>query len=191
MQNTKVLELIRSIYPTLNDDTLEQLSACTKLVKLPKGTKLFTEGKRHHHFYFIVQGLAKAYYLKDGKEICSWFAAENETIGNMSTHQGKPSNETIELLEDSALISFHIHSINELAKDNLAVSHFIIEILYKEIIYLEKRIYDLQFVSSHERYKRLLKEAPDILQRISLTDIASYLGVSRETLSRIRGQRFL
>ena len=78
-----------------------------------------------------------------------------------------------------------------LAKNDLEVSHFIIEILYEEIIYLEKRIYDLQFVSSSERYKRLLEEAPEIIQRVSLTDIASYLGVSRETLSRIRGQRFL
>ena len=189
MQNEKTLELIRNIYPTLNDDILEQLSTCTELLKLPKGTKLFTEGKRHPYFYFIIKGAAKAYYLKDGKAVCSWFAAENDIVGNMSAHRGGVSNETIELLEDAELISFHIHGINELAKNSLAISHFIIEILYEEINYLEKRIYDLQFVSSSERYKRLLEEAPEILQRVSLTDIASYLGVSRETLSRIRAVR--
>ncbi|MGB1243318.1 MAG: Crp/Fnr family transcriptional regulator, partial [Chitinophagales bacterium] len=129
MQNTKVLELIRNIYPTLNDDSLEKLLKYTQLLKLPKRTKLFSEGKRHYHFYFIIQGTVKAYYLKDGKEICSWFAAENETIGNMSVHRGEPSNETIELLEDTELISFQINKINELAKNDLAISHFIIEIL--------------------------------------------------------------
>lgn len=189
MQKERTLELIKNIYPTLNDDVLEKLSEHTQLLKLPKGTKLFSEGKRHNHFYFIIQGTVKAYYLKEGKEICSWFAAENEIVGNLSAHRGEFSNETIQLLEDSKLISFHINSINELAKNNLAVSHFIIEILYEEITYLEKRIYDLQFVSSSERYKRLLEEVPEILQRVSLTDIASYLGVSRETLSRIRAQR--
>ena len=133
--------------------------------------------------------MVKAYYLNDGKEICSWFAAENDIVGNMNAHRGTPSNETIELLEDSELISFQIRQINELAKSNLAISHFINEILEEHILFLEKRIYDLQFVSSSDRYKRLLEEAPGILQRVSLTDIASYLGVSRETLSRIRGQR--
>jgi len=190
MQNTKVLELIRNIYPTLSDDTLEKILGHIQLLKLPKGTKLFSQGKRHYHFYFIIKGAVKAYYLKDGKEICSWFAAENDIVGNLSAHRGEASNETIELLEDVELISFQIQGINELAKNDLEVSHFIIEILYEEIIYLEKRIYDLQFVSSSERYKRLLEEAPEIIQRVSLTDIASYLGVSRETLSRIRGQRF-
>lgn len=189
MQNTKILERIRNICPTLNNNSLEKLLGCTQLLKLPKGTKLFSEGKRHYHFYFIVQGLVKAYYLKDGKEICSWFAAENEVVGNMSAHQGKPSNETIELLEDTELISFQINKISELAENDLAISHFIIEILSEEIIYLEKRIYNLQFVSSSERYKRLLEKTPEVLQRISLTDIASYLGVSRETLSRIRAVR--
>jgi CRP-like cAMP-binding protein len=189
MQNTKNLELVINIYPTLNDDILEKLSGFTEVLKLPKGTKLFSEGKRHYHFYFIIQGAVKAYYLKDDKEVCSWFAAENETVGNMSAHRGKPSNETIELLEDTELISFEIHRINELAKNDLAISHFINEILEEHILFLEKRIYDLQFVSSSERYKRLLEEAPEILQRVSLTDIASYLGVSRETLSRVRAQR--
>ena len=189
MQNTEIAELIKNIYPALNEATLEQLSKHTSLVKLPKGTQLFSEGKRHAYFYFIIKGVVKAYYLKDSKEICSWFGAENDMIGNISAHRGEPSSETIELLEDAELISFHMKGINELAENSLGISHFIIEILHEDNIYLQKRIYDLQFVSSSERYKRLIKEAPGILQRVSLTDIASYLGVSRETLSRIRGQR--
>lgn len=189
MQNTKILELIKYIYPALNGNILEKLSRHTRLLNLPKGTQLFSEGKRHSYFYFITKGTVKAYYLKDGKEVCLWFAAENDIVGNISAHRGKPSSETIELLEDTELISFHIEEINELAKNSLDISHFIIEILYEHIIYLEKRINDLQFVSSSERYERLLEQFPEILQRVSLTDIASYLGVSRETLSRIRGQR--
>ena len=56
-------------------------------------------------------------------------------------------------------------------------------------IFLEERLYQLQFMDSDEKYKALILQNPEILQRVSLTDIASFLGVSRETLSRIRAKK--
>ena len=61
--------------------------------------------------------------------------------------------------------------------------------LEEHALFLEYRLHQLLFMSSKERYENLLKAAPEVFQRISLTDIASYLGVSRETLSRIRSQK--
>ena len=60
--------------------------------------------------------------------------------------------------------------------------------LEEHALFLEYRLQQLLFMSSKERYENLLKAAPEVFQRVSLTDIASYLGVSRETLSRIRKQ---
>ena len=90
------------------------------------------------------------------------------------------------LLEDSKLLQFKTESIKELANSNLDVSHLLNYIITEHAVFLEEKLYQLQFMSSEERYKALINVAPEILQKVSLTDIASYLGVSRETLSRIR-----
>ena len=80
-------------------------------------------------------------------------------------------------------------SIKELAKTNLDISHLMNCIIIEHAVFLEEKLYQLQFMSSEERYKALTNVGPEILQKVSLTDIASYLGVSRETLSRIRKKK--
>jgi len=61
--------------------------------------------------------------------------------------------------------------------------------MMEHALFLEEKLYQLQFMSSEERYNALVDVAPEVLQKVSLTDIASYLGVSRETLSRIRNKK--
>ena len=75
----------------------------------------------------------------------------------------------------------------ELAKK--LISHLLNALLTEHALFLEEKLYQLQFMSSQERYKALIAAAPEVLQRVTLTDIASYLGVSRETLSRIRNKK--
>jgi len=157
-------------------------------LKCTTGTKLIAEGKQHDYFYLILYGSVKSYYHKESKEVCLWFAFENEVVSTIKTFEGEPSNETIELLEDSNLIQLKTEPIKKLAQIDLSISHWITELITDHALFLEERLYNLQFLTSQERYKALIKIAPEILQKVSLTDIASYLGVSRETLSRIRAK---
>jgi CRP-like cAMP-binding protein len=92
-------------------------------------------------------------------------------------------------LEDSELIKLNIEKIKELAQTDLSISNLLNNLWEEHAIFLEERLYQLQFMNSHERYKVLIKNTPEILQRVSLTDIASFLGLSRETLSRIRAKK--
>jgi len=62
-------------------------------------------------------------------------------------------------------------------------------IIIEHALYTEERLYQIQFMTSQERYQTLIEATPEILQKVSLTDIASFLGVSRETLSRIRAKK--
>ena len=94
----------------------------------------------------------------------------------------------IELLEDSELIKFNIEKIKELTLTDLSISHLMNGIIIEHTLYLEERLYQLQFMISKKRYKVLYESTPEIFQEVSLTDIASYLGVTRETLSRIRSK---
>ena len=149
---------------------------------------MISEGKRHHYIYLILKGSVKSYYSKESKEVCVWFSLENEIIGTTSTIQGGASKETLELLEDSELVKLNIEKIKELAQTDLSISNLLNNLWEEHAIFLEERLYQLQFMNSHERYKVLIKNTPEILQRVSLTDIASFLGLSRETLSRIRAK---
>ena len=189
MNKLEIKEIINSTFPHLGEQSVEMLIRHTTYLTCTKGTKLIFEGKRHHYFYLILQGGVKSYYLKDAKEVCTWFAFENEVIATMKTFEGQPSNETIELLEDSILIGFKAEAIRELAQIHLAISRWLMGLIIEHTVFLEERLYQLQFMTSQQRYKALVEHTPEKLQRVSLTDIASFLGMSRETLSRIRAKK--
>ncbi len=190
MNETEIKELLKSIYPHLENVALRYIVDAANYIKQPKGTKLIRAGKRHRYFYLIVAGSVKTYYLKDSKQVCSWFAFKNDIVTTLTSIVTRnPSSETIELLEDSELIQFETESLINLAASNLSASHLMTELITEHATFLEERLYLLQFMSSKERYDALIERAPEVLQKVSLTDIASFLGVSRETVSRIRGKK--
>ena len=189
MDNSKLKETLKSYFSNLKEESLNSIVKHSSYLKSSKGTKLIPEGKRHHYFYLMLKGGVKSYYLKDSKQVCTWFAFENEIIGTTSSIKGLASKETIELLEDSELVRFQSEKINELTQTNLSISNLMSDIWSDHAVFLEERLYQLQFMDSDEKYKALILQNPEILQRVSLTDIASFLGVSRETLSRIRAKK--
>lgn len=186
MNKSELKAYVSTLFPDLSETSLESFIESATYLKCTKGTTLFSEGKRHNYFYFILNGSVKSHYLKDSKEVCLWFGFENDAIATIRTMEGQTSNETIELMEDSELIRIETQSIKALAQTNLEISQLIIQLITEHAEFLEVRLYQLQFMSSKERYDALIEVAPEVLQKVSLTDIASYLGVSRETLSRIR-----
>ena len=189
MEHSELKRTLQLLFPILDQESLNTLARHSVYMKVSNQTEIISEGKRHHFAYVILLGGAKSYYLKDGKEICTWFAFENEVIGSMANFQGFPSKETIVLLEDSDVIQIQMMELKELAQRDLSTSQLLNDLLMEYSIFIEEKLRQLQFMSARERYTSLLEKAPDILQRVSLTDIASYLGVSRETLSRIRAMK--
>lgn len=187
MNQSKIKILLKLNYPHLLESALDDISKCCDYLKLPKGTKLIQEGKRHPFFYIIDRGCVKSYYQNEEKQICSWFAFENEMIATIKTFAGETSNETIELLENTKFIKIQTEKFKKLADKNLTWSHIMSALISSHAIFLEDRI-KLQFMSSKERYNKLILSEPQILQRVSLTDISSFLGMSRENLSRIRSE---
>lgn len=189
MNNSELSKIIESNFQNIDKETIDNFIKLSSFIELNKGTELISEGKRHHYFYLIVKGGVKSYYAKESKEVCTWFAFENEIIGTTSTLQGLPSNESIQLLEDSILIRFNTQKMNELTQTNLKMCQLLNSLWTEHSLFLESRLRLLQFANCQERLEALIKYNSDILQRVSLTDIASFLGVSRETLSRIRAKK--
>jgi CRP-like cAMP-binding protein len=173
---------------TLDQKNIDELAQHFVIVNYPKYHTLLREQEKHEYAYYILQGAARSYYLKDGTEVNTWFAFEQEMIGSLYAYKNLPSRETVELLEDATLLSINMRTLKPLTYSNLQISHIVGVVIEEYAQFLEDRLFYLQFMSSMERYELLLKLEPMALQRIPLTYIASYLGISRETLSRLRAK---
>ena len=152
-----------------------------------KGTVILKEGEICNHLYFIKKGFARGFISQNGKDITSWFAFENDVATPFySFVTRKPGFENIEILEDSTLYAISYENIQQLYRQfpefNL-IGRIVTEKYYIELM---TRTISFQFQSAKERYLQLLTNQPQLLHRASLGLIASYLGISQETLSRIR-----
>ena len=140
--------------------------------------------------YFINKGIARIYYFKDGIDITDSFALENNVIARVeSLFTGKPSRKGIQVLEDSEIVAIDATQLFKLYDRYPEIERLFRKIFEAGHVETVNRIEGIQFHTAEERYKALLEEAPDIIQRVPLKYIASYLGITQVSLSRIRGQR--
>ena len=187
MNTSEIKIFLKSLYSFLENDTLDEFVEFCDYVKLPKGTELIQERNRHHYIYLVIKGSVKSYYLNEGKESCTWFAFENEIVATIKTFSGLNSNETIKLVEDSEFIRINSKAFKKLAENKMSMSRLINELLIEHAVFLET-LNNLKSIPAKDRYLLLVKDQPHLLQRISITDLASFIGVNRETLSRIRSK---
>ena len=183
-----LIKHLSSIITISNELTLE-LNSIFKIIKIKKGELILNIDDRSEFIYFINSGLIRGYYFIDGKEITNWFAQENEFATCFySFISNKPSFENLQALEDCELVELSYSSLQKLYNnfpETERIGRMITENYY---IKLEDRILSLQFKTAKERYEKLIKHKASLLQRASLGQIASYLGITQETLSRIRAE---
>lgn len=155
--------------------------------QLPKKHLLLKEGMVSQRIYFIKKGFVRAFHHKNGEKFTSWFMGEDEIIISVySFFSRKPSFENIELLEDAVLQSINWNQLQKLYT-TFPEFNFTGRIITEQYyIRSEERMINMQTLSAKQRYQNLLTTHPNILQKASLGQIASYLGIKQETLSRIR-----
>jgi CRP-like cAMP-binding protein len=188
--------MTEDVFTTFIDQYGKQLSVQTRslitahmeLLQFDKKHVLVKEGERHPFAYFMIKGAARSFYLKDGIDINTWFALENEVIGSLLNFRDKPARETIELIEDSTLLQINVYQLKKAMPDNPEITNFILAIIEEYALFLEEKAYYTQMTDAMDKYQVLLENQPELLQRIPLTYLASFLGISRETLSRIRAK---
>lgn len=173
----------------LSEESRVALEAVLRPMELPKGHSLLRPGGVCKYFYFIAQGLTRTYYFKDGKDVTDWISTEGSiavSIISFLTHQ--PDIRGIELLEPSSLFA-----VSNADLENLYARFHDIErlgrlLVSSGIIQVQQRFDDLHFATARDRYQKLITTAPSLINRVPLGMIASYLGITQETLSRIRAQ---
>lgn len=154
-----------------------------------KGYVLHVPDKICNKMYFVEKGIARTYYNHDGKDVTVYFTVEGEMVTAIDSFiQRKPSKYYIELLEDTILYSFSYKDLESHYKEFPGFERFGRLLMERAYIDLVDRAESIQLLSATDRYKKLIDAHPSLPHRVNLGHIASYLGISQETLSRVRSQ---
>lgn len=168
----------------------ESKLALSKILKkhvLPKGHIIVSGFCVSNRIFFIEKGLSRTFYLKNNKDITDWFSSEGQFAASvLSFLTRKPDRRSIELLEDSVLWSLDYSDLENTCSKYHEIEHLVRVLLANGVIMIQQRFDDLHFATAKERYSKLLETNAGIINRASLGNIASYLGITQETLSRIR-----
>lgn len=167
-----------------------EIIAKFKTIQVKKGEIILSEDRTARYLYFIESGMIHNFYYHDGRKISSWFYAENQFITAWSSFLSQtPSFEYIECLEDCVLQRISFHSYQELIASFPAFNNFA-RVLTEEILsFIDQFSKSWSFLSAQEKYQLLHQYFPEIELRVKLGMIASFLGISQETLSRIRAKK--
>jgi len=171
----------------LSPDGQAALGALIRSLQVPKGTVLVEPGRTCTNIYFIRKGFARIFYYKDGKDITEAFRDERTILHSaVSLITKKPDKRGIELIEDAELLYMNYLDFEKMFDRYPEFEHIAHVFTNISIILLQKRLDGLLFETASSRYQKLLAMYPGILHRLPLGMIASYLGITQETLSRIR-----
>ncbi len=169
---------------------LERISGLGSERYAAKGTFLFRQGDLSDHFFIFCQGMAKAYYETiDGKEFIKSFIRENECIASMQVIvAGSPSPFNLITVENSRFLEVPGDRLLAVIKEDAEFSSAFSSLLLQVAMKKERREYELLCLSAEQRYRLLCKREPELIQRLSQTDVARYLGITPVSLSRIRSR---
>lgn len=186
MQN--IQKRIRDLYP-LSEASFNKIASRLTKVELPRGHVLFQANRIETSIYFLEKGVARAYCYDAEKEITFWFGFEGDVIFSYNSYvNNEPGYENVALLEDAALYSIDNTVLQALFLSDLEIANWGRKLAERELIRTEKLFISRQFRTASERYHELLKAHPQLVQRVQLGHIASYLGITQVTLSRIRAE---
>lgn len=184
----QLLNSINNYYPLSTSAENALLNCFTKII-ITKNEYLVTEGKVCHKLYFLEKGALRGFYNLDGKEITHWFGFENDFVTSFHSFiTGEPAVENVQLMESCTLWSIEKETLTDLFNQHHDIERLVRIAYEKYYIRLEERYVNAQFKTAKELYENLISQTPHILERVPLGFVASYLGISQETLSRIRSR---
>ncbi|WP_222167170.1 Crp/Fnr family transcriptional regulator [Edaphocola aurantiacus] len=180
-------QYLRSLY-SMPEDILQEGINLFQAVQVPKGAFLFREGMICRELAFVHYGLLRAFSLReDGRELSSCFAMEHDFACDYnSLIHSVPASKSIQALEDCQLMVITHHNLQQLQDRYPAWQHMGKILADKEFIEKERWANRLRLDNAAERYQYILEEQPGLINRVPVNQLASYLGMTTRTLSRVR-----
>ena len=185
----EIIEYTNRVSP-LNTIAREDFLNAFEMKTFPKGNFIIKENQVCQHYYFIKSGLTKSFFYKDDKEFIMTFFREGMLFTEFNGYlTEQPSKYMLIALEDTIVYTIRKSDIIALCK-----THHCIETLFSKLfsftaLKMMKRISEMLEENATERYNKFIDENNGLLQRISLGDLAQYLGITQVSLSRIRASK--
>lgn len=189
LMSEKIKELFKDI-PFLGPLDLLQLVKIARLKQVAKGEHILREGDFNYQCIKVIKGLLCHYTIDDaGNQRTLLFVPENKYSGSLQTiMNNKPADENIVALEKSLLLTVDIRELEKIAAKNLHITK-LLNLSYKQIIQeAAARIKFLIAYSPEERYLYFSETYPGLEQRVKQKDLASFLGITESSLSRMRAR---
>ena len=178
-----------SNWVTLTNDDIKSLNAIITLERHEKGSLIIKEGQVCNRLRFAYSGIYRVYQIREGKEITSYFNFEhrNRLVGAfVSLLTAKPSKEYVECIIPGTLVSIAYSDWQLLYKKSQAINTFGRLLAEFNYVLAMERIASLQYKNATNRYEAFMTQYPNLFNLIPHHYIASYLGITPESLSRIR-----
>lgn len=187
-----IIRKIRTYYP-VSDEALEALVGLFERVVFPARTTVIRAGKLDRKVYFIEKGITRSYVLHGGKQTTTWFSKEGDAAcGSWDLYRRVAGFEYVETLEETEAYSVSVEQLDALYRSHIDLANWMRVLQQENFLRLQDAHIRRLTCPARERYERLAKECPELLRRVSLGHIASFLGVTQQSLSRIRAAgRFL
>jgi len=182
-----IIDRLNSLNP-MSEVLKEKVKSITKVIRYPAGAFILKEGQVCDKACMVIKGLVRSYYINEGRDITSRFMDEGFIITSwISYYTQKPGNEWIETLEDTIVGCIDYKDIQKLYREFPEFNIIGRQVEYAFYI-SEQRTQMLRKHTAEEKYKFFLDNHPSLLQRVPLKQIATYLGMNEETLSRVRSK---
>lgn len=181
-----IAQILDKIYPIDTASKLKMMEGFEE-INLPKNELIIRSDKVEKSIYFIKKGIARTFSNTDGNEVTIAFGEEGDTIISLKSYiLNQRGYENIQLLEDCTLYKISSSKLQKLFLTDIEIANWGRKFAEQELIKAEQRFISNQLGTATERYMELLKKHPTLIQRVSLGLIASYLGITQVSLSRIR-----
>ena len=179
-------------YSTMTHEELDVLESILEPMKFQKGEIILHEGEVCTDIFWVVKGLVRQFYFKNGKELTEYMAAENTICMSIeSLFKEEPSHQQMQAIEPTIIFALPKAKLEREAVRNVNIQMLYRKILEESLILSQVHADMLRFESAQERYAKLVKRSPQLVLRAPLVYIASYLQMTPETLSRVRNSALL
>ena len=184
-----LINSLHSIHP-LSDALRDHLYVILRRQEFSKKELLLRNGNTSKQILFIESGLVRCYYIREGEEISAWFMKEDNVIISVeSFFRQQPSHENIQAIEDTVVYSISYQQLQDIYRKYFEFN-FVGRVITENYYTLsERRLYSIRLQTAEARYNYMLTHHSDLVNRLPVKYLASYLGITRETLSRIRHQK--
>jgi CRP-like cAMP-binding protein len=188
-KESPLVDFLRTIFP-ISNELANFLLENTNFKKVPKGKFLLKPGEICSHYYFIHTGVIRAFVTFGNKDITTWINAEHRiTTSIRGLSRSEPSHEYLQTLENCELVVLHYDTMRELYQrfpETNTIARIILESYYGDA---EQQSFICRIPNAEKRYRLFVASRPELLNRIPLKHIASFLCMTVETLSRLRSKK--